>query len=212
MLHCIIIFAFFQCGPNYKMVKFEWRNNSISHLYPPPYTACLGGCDTSFLELMNINLSSVRTVPESSRTQANSAARQPETARPNNTNNATANRQNSTGQLPNRPNGRDNRQNSLPDRPSPSTNDSGWSNPSADRSNSSNSWSKTTTSTVPVVPSRPQPNSRQFQPPPQANRAPNASNQGMPGPGGDGAGDVLCGCNKPAILLTVRKQTANIGE
>ncbi|GBP35686.1 DNA topoisomerase 3-alpha [Eumeta japonica] len=53
-----------QCGPNYKKIKFHWRNNSINHLYPPPYVACIGGCDLTFLEMMNINLSTVKAVPQ----------------------------------------------------------------------------------------------------------------------------------------------------
>ncbi|KPJ08784.1 DNA topoisomerase 3-alpha [Papilio machaon] len=48
------------CGPNYNIVKFEWRNNSISHLYPPPYDGCIGGCDPAFLDILQINPSSVK--------------------------------------------------------------------------------------------------------------------------------------------------------
>ncbi|XP_012551245.2 DNA topoisomerase 3-alpha isoform X1 [Bombyx mori] len=48
-----------ECGPDYKMMKFEWRNNSISHIYAPPYTGCIGGCDRTFLEYLNININSV---------------------------------------------------------------------------------------------------------------------------------------------------------
>lgn len=53
-----------ECGTNYKKLKFQWRNNSISHLYPPPYIGCIGGCDRSFLEVMNLHLSSVQRIQE----------------------------------------------------------------------------------------------------------------------------------------------------
>lgn len=163
----------FQCGPNYKMLKFEWRNNQISHLYPPPYTGCIGGCDTSFLEMLRINLSSVRQVAE--RTQNSNITA------------TTVNRS----------------QNSRP-------------------SSNSNSPS-TITPPIPVVPSipsaAPRPNiaqPRQFVPPPVANRVPNPTNNQprMPLPRSDNNDDnhVLCGCNKPAIVLTVRKQTPNFGN
>ncbi|KAM3961071.1 LOW QUALITY PROTEIN: topoisomerase 3-alpha [Aphomia sociella] len=59
------------CGPSYKKIKFEWRNNSISHIYPPPYIACIGGCDTTFLELLQINLSSVRRVTQNNTIRTN---------------------------------------------------------------------------------------------------------------------------------------------
>lgn len=69
-----------------------------------------------------------------------------------------------------------------------------------------------------AIPNTTQP--RQFVPPPAVNRAANTNNQTrMPVPrsSGGGMGDaddnnVICGCNKPAILLTVRKQTANHGK
>ncbi|XP_072931874.1 DNA topoisomerase 3-alpha [Epargyreus clarus] len=48
------------CGPNYHKIRFEWGNNSLSHLYPSPHVACIGGCDTSLLELLNIDLSRVK--------------------------------------------------------------------------------------------------------------------------------------------------------
>ncbi|CAH0579356.1 unnamed protein product [Chrysodeixis includens] len=159
------------CGPNYKMLKFEWRNNQISHFYPQPYTGCLGGCDARFLEMLQINLSCVRQVGE--RTQ--------------NTNNTA-----------------------------PTVNRSQNSRPSSN-SNSPN----TITPPIPVVPPRPTPRinpsqPRQFVPPPVANRAPNAMNNQlrMPVPRGNDGDDnnVLCGCNKPAIILTVRKQTPNFGK
>lgn len=65
-------------------------------------------------------------------------------------------------------------------------------------------------------PRQPQPNQqRQFMPPPAANRAQNRPNSGaMPTPGASDGDDnnVLCGCNQPAIMLTVRKQNANFGK
>ncbi|XP_028178062.1 DNA topoisomerase 3-alpha [Ostrinia furnacalis] len=152
------------CGPNYKKVIFEWRNNSISHLYPPPYTTCIGGCDTSFLELLKINLSSVRRVPES----------RPQTVTTN----------------PTRPN---------------------------------NSIFGGTSNTVNVMPARTTQNrpsnpTRSFVPPPPANTVQNPTNNTrMPvlrSNSNANADDnnVMCGCNQTAILLTVRKQTANFGK
>ncbi|CAH0723295.1 unnamed protein product, partial [Brenthis ino] len=47
------------CGPNNKNLKFEWSNNSISHLYPPPYTGCIGGCDTTLNDVLGVHRTSV---------------------------------------------------------------------------------------------------------------------------------------------------------
>ncbi|XP_047024489.1 DNA topoisomerase 3-alpha [Helicoverpa zea] len=161
------------CGPNYQMLKFEWKNNQISHLFPPPYTGCIGGCDSRFLEMLSINPSSVK--PGVNRPQA-----------PSNTiqQNINTNRTNTN--------------------------------------NRTNSNNNSPVSTIPVAPARQnvQRNNtappRQCVPPPTANRAQNTMNNQprMPVPrSGDGDdNNVLCGCNKPAILLTVRKQTANHGK
>lgn len=157
---------FFQCGPNYKIVKFEWRNNSISHIYPPPYTTCIGGCDTTFLELLKINLSSVKRVPES----------RPQTITANPT-----------------------------------------------RTTTSNNWPRETSNTVTAMPARPTQNrpnntTRSFVPPPPANTVQNPTNNTrMPVPRSSSNSNpddnsVMCGCNQPAILLTVRKQNANFGK
>ncbi|KAL0841388.1 hypothetical protein ABMA28_015083 [Loxostege sticticalis] len=154
------------CGPNYKMVKFEWRNNSISHIYPPPYTTCIGGCDTTFLELLKINLSSVKRVPES----------RPQTITANPT-----------------------------------------------RTTTSNNWPRETSNTVTAMPARPTQNrpnntTRSFVPPPPANTVQNPTNNTrMPVPRSNSNSNpddnsVMCGCNQPAILLTVRKQNANFGK
>ncbi|KAJ2945974.1 hypothetical protein O0L34_g4893 [Tuta absoluta] len=169
------------CGPNFKKIKFEWRNNSISHLYPPPYVGCIGGCDMMLLELININLSCVKNT--SGQTQS---SRQGGT-----TQSTILSRQNSNPQNRN-------------------------SNP------------------IPVAPTRPNPfqpaNSRparpantanpprQFLPPPNVIRGQNNPGPRMPAPRGGSIGNdaednnVICGCNQPAILLTVRKQTANFGK
>lgn len=172
-----------QCGPNYKKIKFEWRNNSISHLYPPPYSACLGGCDTTFLELLQINLSTVRAVANT--TQNTTNTRQ-------NTNTSRQNTNNS-GQTTNI-----SRQNT---------------NISGQTTNSNDNWqiNAMETNTVTAMP-RPAQRSTQFLPSSTVNRVPNTR---MPTPRSSGDGNdnnVLCVCNKPAILLTVRKQTANFGE
>ena len=160
-----------QCGPNYKMLKFEWKNNQLSHIYPSPHTGCIGGCDSIFLEMLRINPTSVRTAANN-RTQATSNTRP-------NTNRA---------------------------QPIPNSN-----------SNSS-------INTIPVAPARQALRNtsntntappRQFVPPQPASRVPNTMNNQprMPVPRSNDNGDnsVLCGCNKPAIILTVRKQTANHG-
>ncbi|KAH9636384.1 hypothetical protein HF086_011241 [Spodoptera exigua] len=160
------------CGPNYKMLKFEWRNNQISHLYPPPYTGCIGGCDMTFLEMLRINPSSVRPVSET----RNQVAAQPQNAinsnRPQSVNSRTNN--NSANTIP-------------------------------VAQVRANPRSNTTTTAQP----------RQFLPPPTVNRNQNTMNNQprMPTPrSSDGDNNILCGCNQPAILLTVRKQNANHGK
>ncbi|CAB3229933.1 unnamed protein product [Arctia plantaginis] len=159
------------CGPNYKMLKFEWRNNSISHLYPPPYTTCIGGCDTTFLELLRINLASVRAVSDSNRqTQTTNSTRMQ-------ANNRQVTSSNWTNTRP---------------RETPAPVMSARQNPSVN-------------STQP----------RQFVPPPAANMN-NQPRMPVPRSSGSGMGtddnNVICGCNQPAKLLVVKKQTANHGK
>ncbi|XP_063361845.1 DNA topoisomerase 3-alpha [Cydia amplana] len=163
------------CGPNYKKLKFEWRNNSISHLYPPPYTCCIGGCDTTFLELMKINISCVKAGVENQTQNTMSSNSNPTRVNPNNVPRTTVE------VMPARQN-----------------------------------WNQNTTAQI-RAPNQNQP--RQFLPPPPANTTQIRPNAGarMPAPRGGGDGpsddnDVQCGCNKPAIILTVRKQTANFGK
>ncbi|CAH2980191.1 unnamed protein product [Chilo suppressalis] len=156
-----------ECGPNYKKIKFEWRNNSISHLYPPPYIACIGGCDTTLLEYLKINLGSVRLLSENTR---------PRTTNPTRTNSM------------------------------------------ADTITSNNVRETNTRNVMPVVQNqrRPNNNQRQFVPPPPGNTFQNSTNNTrMPIPRQNSLPDdnnVMCGCNQPAILLTVRKQNANFGK
>ncbi|XP_026324696.1 DNA topoisomerase 3-alpha isoform X2 [Hyposmocoma kahamanoa] len=170
------------CGPNYKKIKFEWRNNSINHLYPPPYIGCVGGCDTSFLDLMRINLSSVRHVADS-RTHRNSIDRQNSNTNVRNTVTVMPSRQ--TQERQNQP-----RQNSV-------TNNQPRHNTTTNNNHQGQQ-------------------SRPCMPPPPANINQNTNNQRMPMPRGEGGdaddNNVMCGCNKPAVLLTVRKQTANFGK
>lgn len=148
------------CGPNYKKLKFEWSNNSMNHLYPSPCIICIGGCDVTFLELLRINVSSVRTASNNDRTQVQ------------NTNNRT------------QPNNLI-RQNSLPARPNQIID-----NP---------------------------PRRGLFVPPPTVNRFPNMTNNQPRNIGNDNMtnaddNNVVCNCNQPAILLTVKKQSANQGR
>ncbi|XP_022831153.1 DNA topoisomerase 3-alpha [Spodoptera litura] len=161
------------CGPNYKMLKFEWKNNQLSHLYPPPYTGCIGGCDMTFLEMLRINPASVRPISEN----RNQVATQPQ-------NTINSNRTQTVN----------------------------------NRTNNNNS-----TNTIPVAPVRANPRQptttttqpRHFLPPPTVNRNQNTMNNQprMPTPrSNDGDNNILCGCNQPAILLTVRKQNANHGK
>lgn len=167
------------------MLKFEWKNNQISHIYPAPHTGCIGGCDTTFLEMLRINPASVRpgTTQPDSRHQVTRNTRQPtvNTNRTQPTNNRSNSNSNSNSPI-----------NVIPVAP-------------AQRNN--------TTATAPP---------RQFAPPQPASRVQNPMNNQtrMPVPrsnnsgGGSDTGDnnVLCGCNRPAILLTVRKQNANHGK
>lgn len=183
---CLNVIKLLQCGPNYKKIKFQWRNSSIQHLYPPPYEGCLGGCDLTFLEMMKINLSSVKNVPESSRVQPS--------VQQGRTNN-TVNRTNSTTNITNNTFGNNqiptaSRQNlqqprNIPDPPA-----------------------RTNSQGIPLP--------RQMAPFSAGNRTQNTSSaMRMSTPSTSGSTDdnnVLCTCNQPAILLTVRKQTANFGK
>ncbi|XP_031765150.2 DNA topoisomerase 3-alpha [Galleria mellonella] len=154
------------CGPNYKKIKFEWKNNSINHLYPPPYTACIGGCDTTFLELLKINLSSVRTVGQHTTAQSagnvsrsnNNSARETITSSVNSMGRVhNQNRTNSTAQS--RPNN-----------------------------------ASSTTYRNQITNNNMMPTSRN-----------------MPANDSDD-NNVICRCNKTALLLTVRKQNHNFGK
>lgn len=163
-------------------MKLTWRNNSLSHLYPPPYTACIGGCDLTLLEMMQINLSSVKNVPDS-RPQTNVTRQNSDTAIPNQT-------------RPNiRPNNPGNTRQVRPTNPV----------------NTGNPFS--TARQVENVPRPALAQPRQFLPPPPVIRGHNATS-GMPTPSSGTTDDnnVFCGCNQPAILLTVRKQNANQGK
>ncbi|CAK1596337.1 unnamed protein product [Parnassius mnemosyne] len=162
-----------RCGPNYNKLKFEWRNNSISHLYPPPYIGCIGGCDPIFLEFLQINPSSVKA-------STNTNQNIPNNIRPNN-----ENRSNNLG--PNANNIRPNVQRNtsignMPSRP----NNTGNAQP------------------------------KQFAPTNNSARVQNtAAPTRVPAPrivGDSEDNNVICGCNKPAIQLTVRKQNANFGK
>ncbi|KAL4716258.1 hypothetical protein ACJJTC_004752 [Scirpophaga incertulas] len=146
------------CGSNYKKIKFEWRNNSISHLYPPPYIGCIGGCDTTFLELLKISLSSVKNVPDSrpQRPQINSTSE-------NNINTINC-----------------------------VSNSINYNN-SVQRNNAQ-------TNSIHMMPIR------------QIQQAQNRPNTASRNDNNSNDNNVMCNCNQPAILLTVRKQNANFGK
>ncbi|XP_013142940.1 PREDICTED: DNA topoisomerase 3-alpha [Papilio polytes] len=149
------------CGPNYNIVKFEWRNNSISHLYPPPYDGCIGGCDPAFLDILQINPSSVKTVNSNQNIPNNSRPIVENRINTANTNDVRPQRQTTIGSMPTR-----NR------------------------------------------------HAEQIAPTGNNNRVQNTAQTRLPTPRavGDEDNNVLCGCNKPAIQLTVRKQNANFGK
>lgn len=162
---------YFQCGPSYKKLKFEWRNNSLSHLYPPPYIGCLGGCDRTFLESLQINISSVKNVSGNPRPQ-------------NSESNVDFSRNNRNG------------------------------------------LGSSTQTNIPRQDFHNRP--REFVPPPTVNRAQIPTNLGprlpstnsnmnhrmlTPSPSENGGeNNVMCKCNKPASLFTVRKQNENQGK
>ncbi|CAF4845799.1 unnamed protein product [Pieris macdunnoughi] len=218
------------CGPNYKKVKFEWRNNSINHLYPPPYTGCIGGCDTTFLELLRINLNSVRsTQTENNQNISNRTTNNANTGQSirNTSQNLPNTRQNipNTGQsirntIQNLPNTRQNIPNT-----GQSIRNTIQNLPNT-RQNIPNTG-QSIRNTSQNLPTTRQTQPRQFTPPLNTNRSqiptqiprlpvprnvgngprfPNAN------PGDSDDNNVICGCNKPAILLTVRKQNANFGK
>ncbi|XP_050684412.1 DNA topoisomerase 3-alpha isoform X2 [Leptidea sinapis] len=178
------------CGPTYKKLKFEWRNNSINHLYPPPYTGCIGGCDSTFLEVLQITPSSVRNAPRLENRTDNNDHR---------VSTAANHRQNTTNST--------NRQNS---------------NVASEQNSTNARQANTVLNYV-----RPTSQPRQITPQAPVNRAQNSTAQRMPVPrrtansganfptpssSGDDDSNVLCGCNKQAILLTVRKQNENFGK
>lgn len=131
---------------------------------------------------MRINLSSVRHVADS-RTHSNSIDRQNSNTNVRNTVTVMPSRQ--TQERQNQP-----RQNSV-------TNNQPRHNTTTNNNNQGQQ-------------------SRPCMPPPPANINQNTNNQRMPIPRGEGGdaddNNVMCGCNKPAVLLTVRKQTANFGK
>lgn len=135
---------------------------------------------------MRINLSSVRQVAEN-RTQSN----------PNNRQNVNSNVRNTVTVMPSRQTQQ--RQNTI-------------TNYQQIQNTTTNNQPRPNTAANNQQGQQP----RQFISPPPANRNQNTNNQGMPIPrGGGGDADdnnVMCGCNNPAILLTVRKQTANFGK
>ncbi|KAJ0177307.1 hypothetical protein K1T71_007316 [Dendrolimus kikuchii] len=164
------------CGSNYKKIKFEWRNNTISHIYPPPYIACIGGCDTTFLEFLQVNRSSVRPVTETRGQVANISRQNSNSNMEQNRTNQATNRLRPIDQPLNQP-----RSIGQPSRPV----------------------------TQPANPVNNQRNTNARMPVPNA-----VSSNRMPVPNNSDPNDnnVLCQCNAPAILLTVRKQNANFGK
>lgn len=162
-------------------------------MYPPPYIGCVGGCDTSFLDLMRINLSTVRQVAD------NSINRQNSNTNVRNLNTVTVMPSRQTQEIHNTVANYQQIQNTA-------------TNNQARQNTTTNNQSRHNTATN----NQQGQQSRLFMPPPPANRNQNSNNQRMPMPrGGEGDADdnnVMCGCNKPAILLTVRKQTANFGK
>lgn len=165
-------------------------------MYPPPYIGCVGGCDTTFLDLMRINLSSVRQVADN-RTHSDSTNRQNSNTNVRNLNTVTV--MPSRQEIHNTVTNSQQRQNIA-------------TNNQARQNTTTNNQPRHNTATN----NQQGQQSRLFMPPPPANRNQNSNNQRMPMPrGGEGDADdnnVMCGCNKPAILLTVRKQTANFGK
>ncbi|KOB66734.1 DNA topoisomerase, partial [Operophtera brumata] len=84
-----------------------------------------------------------------------------------------------------------------------------WQNTNTSRQNTNNSGQSTNNVTAMPRPAQRPTNPTQFLPSSTVNRIPN-TRMPTPRPSGDGDdNNVLCVCNKPAILLTVRKQTAN---
>lgn len=51
--------VYFQCGPGVKKLKIKFRQNPFIG-EPNPNTLCIGGCDLTVLETLDIAPSSVR--------------------------------------------------------------------------------------------------------------------------------------------------------
>ncbi|XP_041978680.1 DNA topoisomerase 3-alpha [Aricia agestis] len=186
------------CGPNYKKVKFEWRNNSLSHMYPPPYVACIGGCDTTFLEYLNINLSSVKNIPRTQDSQSNGTSSTNTTIEINNfpNSNSTIIRNTYSSSIPNSNSSARNTNNVRNTNPASVRNtnpaDVGNTNPASVR-NTNPAAVRNTNTNMPVPRANP------------VNRMPTPSSS-------NDDNNVTCGCNKTAILLTVRKENENFGK
>ncbi|KAF7267076.1 hypothetical protein GWI33_019678 [Rhynchophorus ferrugineus] len=50
------------CGPDYKLMKFTFRSNPFPG-EPNPNVVCIGGCDSNLLQILSINIGSVKRVP-----------------------------------------------------------------------------------------------------------------------------------------------------
>ncbi|KAJ9580304.1 hypothetical protein L9F63_004020 [Diploptera punctata] len=48
------------CGPNVQKLKFKFRRGSLVPFYPDQYTGCVAGCDSHFLECLDIRLNPTR--------------------------------------------------------------------------------------------------------------------------------------------------------
>lgn len=145
---------------------------------------------------MRINLSSVKQVAEN-RTHSNSINRQNSNTNMRNLNTVTV--------MPSRQT--EERQNTI-------TNHQQRQNTTTNNQQSQNTVTHNQSGHNTATNNQQGQQSRLFMPPPPANRNQNTNNQRLPRGGGGDADDnnVMCGCNNPAILLTVRKQTANFGK
>ncbi|KAG5887194.1 hypothetical protein JTB14_016680 [Gonioctena quinquepunctata] len=174
------------CGPTCKKLKIKFKQNLFPG-EPNPNTICIGGCDTTVIETLNINISSViqrnpliNTEPN---VQNQTFRNNSNVSRPNNLNNFVS---------------RNNRDSGFND--STSTTDSNISRTINQTRN--NAW-------IPNDFTRAnQSNSTSLDLMPGPSRSNNRSSNGATVE----QGNIVCSCNNEARMLTVRKDGPNKGR
>ncbi|XP_019872230.2 DNA topoisomerase 3-alpha [Aethina tumida] len=186
-----------QCGPDTRKIKFKFKPNPFPG-EPNPNTLCIGGCDYNICQTLDVNISNVRRDNSNQTRSSNSnpsvtsnSNNRPVTNRPNNTIN---NWLNVTTNSPN--NTRNN--NSSRIEPTQSRNTGSSSN----NANRNRNW---VSSDFPSTSSGNR-SSLDLMAGPSSRPTNSFTNDG------NSDNEIVCNCNNPAVLLTVRKEGANKGR